>query len=77
MQKIEAIKIIDPTSGSGSFLIKVLREIYRQYERIVEETDWVKELEKKDLFDAPANYKPVSYTHLDVYKRQDLQRERG
>ncbi|HZK76094.1 MAG TPA: N-6 DNA methylase, partial [Candidatus Kapabacteria bacterium] len=57
MREIEAIKIIDPTSGSGSFLIKVLREIYRQYERLAEETDWVKELEKKDLFDAPANYK--------------------
>lgn len=57
MREIEAIKIIDPTSGSGSFLIKVLREVYRQYARIVEATDWVKGLEKKDLFDAPANYK--------------------
>ncbi|HEY3875586.1 MAG TPA: N-6 DNA methylase [Candidatus Kapabacteria bacterium] len=60
MRQIESIKIIDPTSGSGSFLIKVLREIYAQYQRIVEATDWVSRTEKDELFygdKAPANYR--------------------
>ncbi|WP_456398007.1 Eco57I restriction-modification methylase domain-containing protein, partial [Palaeococcus sp. (in: euryarchaeotes)] len=39
-KKLTSIAIIDPACGSGSFLIKVLREIYKVYEEIDEKTAW-------------------------------------
>lgn len=41
-QKTKQIKIIDPTSGSGSFLIKVIRNIFDYYKKIDKRTEWVK-----------------------------------
>jgi len=38
--EIVKISIIDPACGSGSFLIKVLREIFKTYEEIDEKTQW-------------------------------------
>lgn len=38
-EKLQTIRVIDPCSGSGSFLIKVLREIYTHYDRIKQELD--------------------------------------
>ncbi len=43
MQQLYELRIIDPTSGSGSFLIKVLREIDLQYQRITEHTSWIED----------------------------------
>lgn len=35
LDRISSIKIIDPTSGSGSFLIKVLKRVYSKYKKIM------------------------------------------
>jgi len=55
LSQLYEIKIIDPASGSGSFLIKVLREIYKYYYKIYEATDWIRSVSGEDLFDLPAN----------------------
>ncbi len=55
LDELRKIKIIDTCSGSGSFLIKVLREIFRYYELLDEKTAWVNKIEIKDIFDAPEN----------------------
>ncbi len=39
-RKLASIAIIDPACGSGSFLIKVLREVYAVYDEIEEKTRW-------------------------------------
>lgn len=44
------IKVIDPSSGSGSFLIKALREIYSYYLKLDEPTSWVKDFKQQDVF---------------------------
>jgi hypothetical protein len=70
MERLERIKILDPASGSGSFLIKALREIYLQYGKIIEATDWVVRMEKENLFDAPTNYREtVEFRALFRLKR--------
>jgi len=55
--ELQNIKIIDPSSGSGSFLIKVLKEIYFVYSEIKKKLDWVEQIHahsgSKDLFDIP------------------------
>lgn len=56
IEKIKNIKIVDSSSGSGSFLIKVLRAIYAQYMKIAEATEWVTAVENSDLFSMPENY---------------------
>lgn len=40
IRKLKSIRIIDPCSGSGSFLIKVLRNIYNAYLRLCKVTEW-------------------------------------
>ena len=42
-REITRIAIVDPASGSGSFLVKVLREIYHRYLKIEEETRWAEQ----------------------------------
>jgi hypothetical protein len=59
MVQIQHIKIADTCSGSGSFLIKVLREIYAQYGKIEEKTRYIKAFNGKDLFDRPPHIKAV------------------
>lgn len=39
MDRLRAITVLDPCSGSGSFLIKVLRELYVRYNRIKQALD--------------------------------------
>lgn len=56
LNNLYEIKIIDPASGSGSFLIKVLREIYGYYKKIDEATSWVNKISTENLFDMPAMY---------------------
>ena len=56
-KELQNIKIIDPSSGSGSFLIKVLKEIYSVYLEIKKKLEWVEQIHShagsKDLFDIP------------------------
>lgn len=55
LDEVQKIKIVDTCSGSGSFLIKVLREVFNYYQLLDEKTAWVNKLEVKDMFDAPEN----------------------
>ena len=43
------IKILDPACGSGSFLIKAIREIWKRYREIVTEIESL--LQQNDVFD--------------------------
>ncbi len=55
MTRIQNIRIIDPTSGSGSFLIKVLKAIYEKYQIIEHLTKWVYNIRHEDSFELPEN----------------------
>lgn len=68
LEQLYDIKIIDPASGSGSFLIKVLREIYNHYKKIDDATSWVNKLSTENLFDMPAMYQAT----IDFRKRHNL-----
>ena len=52
---IRSIKIIDSTSGSGSFLIKVLKAIYKKYLLVEHATRWAKSFNNGELFNEPEN----------------------
>jgi len=56
IEELYNIRIIDTAAGSGSFLIKILREIYNCYQMIENQTSWVGKLAGTDLFDQPKNY---------------------
>lgn len=60
LEQLYEIKIIDPASGSGSFLIKVLREIYSYYKKIDDATSWVNKISSENLFDMPAMYQATN-----------------
>ena len=47
------ITIIDPSSGSGSFLIKILREIYDYYIQIEKKTHWATKHFSEEVFEVP------------------------
>jgi hypothetical protein len=49
------ITIADTTSGSGSYLIKVFREIYKYYQRIYQKLNWTNEIH--GLFEVPKHVK--------------------
>ncbi len=55
VKKILAIKIIDPSCGSGSFLVKLLRHIWNIYQNLKKETEWAVQktelLEPQDIAD--------------------------
>ncbi|MCX6148470.1 MAG: hypothetical protein NTW25_14650 [Candidatus Kapabacteria bacterium] len=53
--RIYSIKIIDSTSGSGSFIIKVLRAVYKKYQLINDATKWATKFSSDDLFNEPEN----------------------
>ncbi|MFH1052381.1 MAG: N-6 DNA methylase [bacterium] len=54
MNNIRKIRIIDPTSGSGSFLIKVFRKIYVYYLEFAKLTDWIEDLSFDEITNMPA-----------------------
>src|SRR5207248_757201 len=54
MGQLSQIRIGDTAAGSGGFLIKVLRAIWRHYLRIDQASSWVKKM-GDDLFDMPPN----------------------
>lgn len=60
MEEMYNIKIIDTASGSGSFQIKVLREIYNCYILIEQKTAWVTKIESSNFFDQPKNYQDTN-----------------
>ncbi len=53
LEEFKNIKVIDTASGSGSFLIKVLRYIFRYYKEIDERFDFLKNFKADDLFHLP------------------------
>ncbi|MFH1195521.1 MAG: N-6 DNA methylase [bacterium] len=57
LKQLYEIKIIDTASGSGSFLIKILREIYNYYLKIDKSVEWIKSITGDNLFDLPGNIK--------------------
>jgi len=68
LKKLYEIKIIDPASGSGSFLIKVLKGIYYFYKKIDDATNWVVSISGTNLFDLPATYQAT----VDFRKEHNL-----
>ncbi len=56
MDQLFSLRVLDPTSGSGSFLIKVLREIDAQYQRITLATEWVQSVETGSIAEQPRVY---------------------
>lgn len=53
LNEFKQIKVIDTASGSGSFLIKVLRFIYRYYKEIDDRFEFLKSFKADDLFHLP------------------------
>ncbi len=54
-EQLTNIAVIDPACGSGSFLIKVLREIYEVYKEIDEKTAWAVSHNLSEVVDEPLN----------------------
>lgn len=54
MEQLSGLRIADTAAGSGGFLIKVLRAIWRHYLRIDQAGVWVRKM-GDDLFDMPPN----------------------
>ncbi len=52
-ENLQKIAIIDTSSGSGSFLIKILREIYKYYIYIEKKTHWATKHFSEAVFDVP------------------------
>ncbi len=59
LKQVENIKIIDSTSGSGSFMIKVLRAVYNKYQILNDNTKWVSNINSTDLFSVPDNVRYI------------------
>ncbi len=55
MEKLTCITIADTAAGSGGFLIKVLRAIWRHYQKIDDACAWIKKIKGTDLLDLPPN----------------------
>ncbi len=56
MAELSAITIADTASGSGGFLIKVLRAVWRHYQRVDEACRWVKNWQNGgDILNTPPN----------------------
>ena len=52
-EDLQKITIVDTSSGSGSFLIKTLREIYKYYIQIEKKTHWATKHFSEAVFDVP------------------------
>jgi hypothetical protein len=59
MISIQNIRIIDPTAGSGSFLIKVLKAVYEKYQTLEHLTRWVNNVRNDDNLDIPDNIRLI------------------
>lgn len=60
MEQLYSIKIIDTASGSGSFLIKILREVYLYYQEIEKATSWVNNISSDNFIDMPENFRQTN-----------------
>ena len=57
-------------ADAQSFILKCLKDVYkRQYKAEMPPKEMIDEIVKAGLY-AASGMGPVSYTHLDVYKRQ-------
>ncbi len=65
--ELKKIKIIDTTSGSGSFLIKVLRKIYGYYGQLQKKLSWV-DAHEDNLFDE----KPPHYEKFIAFRKKNF-----
>lgn len=59
INKITNIRIIDSSSGSGSYLIKVLKVVYEKYKKLDKETKWASKFASSSLYNVPENVKFV------------------
>ncbi|MDR3405277.1 MAG: hypothetical protein P4L99_22475 [Chthoniobacter sp.] len=61
MAKLARLHLIDTASGSGGFLIKVLRAIWVQYERLTAGLEWLDKVNLTgDLFDLPVSIREAA-----------------
>lgn len=75
MQRLYRISIADTTSGSGSFLIKALREIYTVYKKIADKLEWVNH-QTFGMFETPKYFTDainfLNNNFLDANSRRKL-----
>jgi len=66
VDKFQSITVLDPACGSGSFLIKSLRSIWREYERLITEIQVIRtkhsEFEPNSLTRSPENQRVFEAT---------------
>lgn len=55
MEQLSAITLVDTASGSGGFLIKALRAVWRHYQRIDDACAWAKHVPRESLLEMPAS----------------------
>lgn len=61
MAQLARLHLIDTASGSGGFLIKVLRAVWAQYQRISAGLDWLNKINLTgELFDLPASVREAA-----------------
>ena len=66
MEQLTSLRIIDTASGSGGFLIKVLRAIWAQYHRIATRLEWLNKINLSgDLFELPAAIRDAAQFRSD------------
>ena len=66
MARLTRLHVADTAAGSGGFLIKVLRAVWAQYERIPAALEWLSKLKiGGDLFDLPANLRDAAKFQSD------------
>lgn len=67
MDRLTQLRIIDTASGSGGFLIKVLRAIWSQYQRLAKGLEWMNKVDTSDLFDLPADLREAA-----TFRKEEL-----
>jgi hypothetical protein len=67
MDQVAQLHIIDSAAGSGGFLIKVLRSIWAQYQRVPAALEWLDRMNVSgDLFDLPSNVREAAEFRVDA-----------
>ena len=65
--ELRQIRMIDTTSGSGSFLVKIVRDVAAEYERIERALDWTRELPPNVLFSMPDAVQRLDKFRADLF----------
>ena len=75
LPQMHTISVADTTSGSGSYLIKSFREIYKYYQQIAAKLEWVTNIQH-GLFDKPKHVSDaenfVRFAMLDQANKRKL-----